>query len=454
MSYNQKNFRYYYWFFFEFIKKNILLIIISFFITAVILVSITSLAPQINNLLFPRQTTIGLIGAYDETNLPDEITKKITNSLLYLNDKGEYMPALANQWEITDNGLIYKFYIKKDLTWNDGQTFTAKDINFKFKDIETVISDPYIIEFRLKKPLPIFLNYLIKPVLKSSLVGVAGFYKVGQYNIKNGNLTSILLIPSKNHSSRVTYRFYQNEKQLISAYKLGEINEMTVYRRSLADTFNSWPSTSIIKSTDYSKLLTLFININKPLLKEKEIRSAIALSIDRKLLENDGYEANGPIPPVSWAHNPELKKNVFDKEAAIDIVKKYQTVTKSAELTINTFFEYSDIADQVGDFLSGINLSTQINVGPNFDVNKYDLFLAFWNVPSDPDQYYFWHSTQTKSNISHYNNVKIDKLLEDGRNTSKLDERKKIYLEFQKVIVDDNPAIFLYYPYVYTIKRK
>ena len=82
------------------------------------------------------------------------------------------------------------------------------------------------------------------------------------------------------------------------------------------------------------------------------------------------------------------------------------------------------------------------------------MLLAFWKVPQDPDQYFFWHSTQKQGNITGYKNVKIDKLLEDGRNTLAIEKRKKIYYDFQKVFMDDLPAVFLYYPNVYTISRK
>jgi ABC-type transport system substrate-binding protein len=62
---------------------------------------------------------------------------------------------------------------------------------------------------------------------------------------------------------------------------------------------------------------------------------------------------------------------------------------------------------------------------------------------SDPDQYLFWHSTQTKTNLTQTNNPKIDKLLEEGRQTFDQQERKKIYQEFQKILLEECPAIFL-----------
>jgi peptide/nickel transport system substrate-binding protein len=82
------------------------------------------------------------------------------------------------------------------------------------------------------------------------------------------------------------------------------------------------------------------------------------------------------------------------------------------------------------------------------------MLLTVWSPPPDPDQYYFWHSTQEVGNITHYKNVRIDKLLEDGRKTLNINERKKIYKDFQRIIMDDHPALFIYYPYSYTIEKK
>ncbi|HLD24400.1 MAG TPA: hypothetical protein VJB96_00640, partial [Patescibacteria group bacterium] len=75
------------------------------------------------------------------------------------------------------------------------------------------------------------------------------------------------------------------------------------------------------------------------------------------------------------------------------------------------------------------------------------------DVPSDPDQYPFWHSTQSQTNVTGYSNVKIDKLLEDGRSELDQEKRKLIYADFQRRLVEDAPAIFLYYAKLYSIKR-
>jgi peptide/nickel transport system substrate-binding protein len=86
--------------------------------------------------------------------------------------------------------------------------------------------------------------------------------------------------------------------------------------------------------------------------------------------------------------------------------------------------------------------------------SDYQAFLAIFDIPDDPDQYSMWHSTQTATNITHYQNPRIDKLLEDGRSEINIDARKKIYFDFQRFLVEDSPAAFLYYPTTYSIGRK
>jgi len=95
----------------------------------------------------------------------------------------------------------------------------------------------------------------------------------------------------------------------------------------------------------------------------------------------------------------------------------------------------------------------QIEITPNVPLN-FQAFLATVDIPKDPDQYSLWHSTQTGTNISKYNNPRIDKLLEDGRTELDQETRKKIYIDFQRFLIEDSPAIFLYHPTFYTISRK
>lgn len=71
------------------------------------------------------------------------------------------------------------------------------------------------------------------------------------------------------------------------------------------------------------------------------------------------------------------------------------------------------------------------------------------------DPYPFWHSSQKKDpglNLALYENKTVDKLLEEGRKTQDFQERVKDYEEFQNILIEDNPVVFLFNPdYLYFV---
>lgn len=449
-----KNLRYYYWYFIEFFKKQFIFIALCTLVTSIIIFSLISLSPYVIGALLPQKEVIGRIGSFSYTSIPDDILNQISNGLLIINEKGEYVPALASSWEILDNGRKYRINLRKDLLWNDNRLFDTKDINYKFKDVSVKVINNYSFEFNLQRRLPIFLSYLTRPIIRYPLIGVAGLFRVEKIRSQSDVISEIYLTPNKSGFKPIIYKFYDNESQMINAYKLGEINQMIVQRKNTADTFKDWTNTLVSKSVDYSRLFTLFFNLKNPIFKEKDIRQAVSEAIDRASLSALGVVADSPIPPVSWAYNKNLKKKSYDPDATKAILKKYITASDSAKIQISTYYDYLDSADQINKFLTDVGLKSTLSIISSGDLSDFDVLITYWKVPVDPDQYFFWHSTQAQGNITSYKNVKIDKLLEDGRDTVSIEDRKQIYSDFQKIIVDDDPALFLYYPYIYTIKRK
>ncbi len=454
MIVKRQTLRYYYWLTLEFVKKHSRMILLSFFLSFFILVSIISFSPILNRFFFSKKEIIGIAGDYDFSNLPSEITEKISHGLIFSDQKGQLLPALASSWEMIGGGKEFRFHLKNNLFWDDGKEFTAKDLAYDFKDVDKKIIDKDTIYFTLKKKLPIFPTYLTKPVLKYPLHGVGGLYQVDKFITTQGLIKEIDLSPNKSNYPFLVYKFYDSESKLINAYKTGSINKMTLLKKSLADTFATWKNSKITRSVDYSKVLTLFFNLKNPLLSNKDARQAIALGVPRENFVSLGQPANSPIPPVSWAYNPNLKESVEDLDSAKKAIKKYLDASASAQLNFVTYYDYLSMATDIDQNLNKIGLKTNLNLSNLDRPDNFDLLLAFWQIPEDPDQYFFWHSTQVQGNITGYKNVKVDKLLEDGRTTLLINDRKQYYFDFQKTLSDDQPAIFIYYPYTYTIERK
>lgn len=453
MIFDKKTIRFYYWLVIEFLKKNLKAIIFSFFLSFLAILFFISLSPFFYRQFFTqKKEIIGIVGEYDYNNLPNEILEKISSGLLYVDFRGKIIPLLVNSWEIGDNGKKYRFHLKNGILWNDGQIFSAFDINYQFKNIKVKVVDERTVDFFLNQQSAIFPLLLTKPIFRYPLIGVAGLYRVDNIKRKYGRITELRLTPNKKGLPNLIYKFYESETKLIEAYKLGEVNQIKIYKKNIADSFKKWKNTKVERLVDYQQQVVLLINHQNQFLKEKEIKQALQMTIPPDFYSDLGEPATGPIPPTSWSYNDNIKKNVYDEETAEKIFKK--NLKQGQSFTLYTSYDNYSTASSLKDFFEKNGLTINIKIFSGQNLKDFDFFLATFQIPPDPDQYVFWHSTQKNAQFFSYKNVKVDKLLEEGRDTLDIDQRKKIYQEYQKVIADDPPGLFLYYPYVYLITRK
>lgn len=456
MSQQNNSLRYYYWLIKEFGKKHSKMILLSFFLSLFLILSLLSFSSQLDSLFLSNRKIVGIVGAYEPSSLPTEVLNNISYGLVYIDNRGVVKPAVAERWTGTSDGKKFNVYLKKNLVWDDNRTLTARDLQFNFQDVGVKVIDDYQIEFTLKRPLVIFPTYLTKPLIRYPLHGVVGNYKLKKLKLGQENKVSeIVLTPNKKDLLPLTYKFYDSESKMISAFKLGNVTEMKIYKKSVADSFKNWKNAKVTRDVDYTTVLTLFFNESRSTLSDKDFRKNVSLAIPRPLLVAFGELAEGPISPTSWAFNTQLKKSLYDPVEARKQLKPAKNASSSAGLTLRSYFDYEQQANILEKSLKDAGMNIDITYGTPDDPNDFDMFLAFWKIPTDPDQYFFWHSTQVgRGNITNMKNVRIDKLLEDGRKYIDPTDRKKEYLDFQKIMADELPAAFLYYPYAYTVSRK
>lgn len=407
--------------------------------------------PFVSATLFRQSEVIGLVGEFQVQNLPDAIRSHISNPLIDINDKGRIVPLLIDSWEISTDEKMYRFHLKKNLFWNDKKPFTARNIFYNFKGIEMKVIDDFTIEFHLSQKLAIFPIYLTRPLIKYPLVGIAGVYDRQSYKASKGLLKEITLIPNKKNMPTITYKMYRNDDALENAYKRGEIRSFKTSKKSIADSFRQFKNTTIKQSVDYSQIMTLFFNTSAGILEDTDFRRALVYAAPVETAY--GQPANGPIPPTSWAYYSNLKRYPYDSEKARGVIEKKLDTSHAAALSLTTFYDYINVAEDIKRNFEAVGVTVNLKV-LSYIPSDFDLLLTAWSPPDDPDQYFFWHSTQKEGNITRLKDIKIDKYLEDGRKYIDIAQRKAVYQQFQKTLVEESPANFLYYPYEYEVRRK
>lgn len=447
-----KRIRHVYWLLTHFVRRNIRFLSISFVAGFFLIIIFINFFPFVQSILTRKNESIGIAGQYSLQSIPNEVTQLISSPLITVDSNGDITPVLAHSWQTLDEGKTYRFHLKNDLFWTDKKPFRAQDIKYNFKDVQIQVIDDYTIDFKLKQPLNIFPIYLTQPVVKYPLVGVGALYSVDRYKVKNDLLTSVSLSPNKAGLPYKVFRFYNTEEDLVGAYKKGEINYFRTSNQNIKDVFTHWSNTKITKDINPNGIMTLFMNTQKQNLSDRDFRKGIAYALPS--FENYGIPAKSSIPSTSWAYSDDVKQYPQNEERSRSLLGSEDSKGKPvAKLKLYTFFDYVQTAELIKKALENVGISVELKV-TSYVPDDYDLLLTVWNPPNDPDQYFFWHSTQGNTNLTKLNNQKIDLLLEQGRRVVNVVQRKSIYADFQKTLTDEVPARFLYYPFVYTIQRK
>lgn len=401
---------------------------------------------------FVNKQTVGIVGVYRPDNLPDEIQRKLSRGLTYISEDGTPKPDVAESWEIKDDGKTYIFKIKKDIFFSDKKSANSSNITYNFLDVKTEKPDKYTLIFKLKSPYSPFLVTVSRPFFRSNFVGV-GSYKLKKINVNGDFVESIDLSKVEDEYSILSYQMYPTDQALKTAFVLGEVTKASgLYDTNFKNTtFEKFKNVKVEKVTDKTELVTIFYNNQDPVLSDKKIRQALSNAIPDIFSQGDrNYK---PYPATLWAAQETMETNQQDIVHARSLLEKSDSATSGAKFKfeIKTLPKYEKVAQIIKKNWSEIGVESEIKVNDSLP-SSFQVFLGDFKLPQDPDQYTLWHSEQP-NNIIRYKNLRIDKLLEDGRQITDYSKRQKIYADFEKYLLDDAPASFLYLPYKYNVSR-
>jgi peptide/nickel transport system substrate-binding protein len=389
-----------------------------------------------------RHDKIAKVGKCLVDNLPEEILELLSLGLTMVAEDGSAAPGLAQSWQISDDGLTYTFTLADNLFWQDETPVKAEQIVYSFSDVDQETIDEKTIRFKLKEPFSPFLIILSKPVLQENNLGV-GPYQIKRIK-KSGNLIEKITLtgPEKD----ITFRFYPTEKDALLGFKLGEVDILDGFLANQLE--EEWQrNTKVTTKISQNQYLALFFNTQDSFLADKSTRQALAYSIINKT-EGES-RATGPINPQSWAYNSQVKLYEYNPTKAKELLEK----GSQEKIKLATTEPFLTLAEEIKkSWKETLDIEAEIEV-INTLPEDYQVFLGIQEIPLDPDQYVLWHSTRAE-NITHLKSPKIDKLLEDGRKITDLEERKEKYFDFQKFLAEESPAVFLSHPLIYRLERK
>lgn len=444
-----KSLRVSYWLIAAFLRKHLLLILLALPLGFIAFIAWTKLAP-----LLPQPQPlrrIGRVGKFNLRTLPPDILNRLSLGLTTITPDHQATPSLALKWDQSADGTVYTFYLDPQAAWSNGQPIISDQLTYSIANVSVNYPDPSTIQFRLQEPYAPFPLVVSQPLLysppRARLPLTIGPYRLTQMQLTNQFISRLTL---RSAAQTRRYSFYPSEEAALTGFKLGEVDILEDINEPAK--LAHWPNVHLTPQLRFDRYTAVFFNTKDPSLQDKTLRQALTYAIPQK--PADDTRSLSPFSPQSWAYNPQVKPYLTDLDTAGELLLKSQTESGSDTLPtieLMTSLIYLPLAEAIKASWDTLGVTTTVKVITHVP-DQFQALLVTHQIPPDPDQYTLWHSSQA-TNITGYNSPKVDKLLEDGRRELDPLTRKQIYQDFQRFLVEDTPAAFLFYPTTYTITR-
>lgn len=436
-----------------------------------------------------------------------DITGLIYNGLVKYDKDIRLTGDLAEKWEISEDKLKIRFFLKKNVLWQDGKPFTAHDVDFNFKlYVDPKTPTAYATDFLKVKALHVLDDYTLEATYEKPYAPALGSWGqaihpkhllegqdvtksplqrnpvgTGPYKFKEWKTGEKIELDSyhqyfegRPYIDRVLTRVIPDLATMFLELKAGKVDQMGLTPLQFTRQVNTkWFDENFSKYKYLAFGYTyLGYNLQDWKFKDKKVRQALTTAINREsivqgVLLGLGQVAYSPYKPDTMWYNPNVKKFPYDPDAAKKMLAEAGWIPGADGVLTKDGkpFEFTIITNQGNDLrknaatiiqsdLKKVGINVQIRVIEwaaflkNF-INKrnFEACLLGWSIGIDPNQIDIWNSKKTgerELNFINYQNPEVDELLEQGASVYEPEERKKYYDKFQEIIAEDQPYTFLY----------
>ncbi len=405
----------------------------------------------INPILSPR-----LVSA---NPVDQDLTALVFEGLTALDATGQITPALATDWQVSEDGNVYEFHLRPGVTWHDGAPLTAADVAFTIQAMQdpNYQGDPNLadlwhgvtveqvdaltVRLVLAEPFPSLLYYTTIGLLPAHLlsdVPPADLPRhsfstrqpvgTGRFMVQSKSEDQVVLIANPNYwgakpyLDRVEFWFYGDWEGLLEDYKAGIIQGFhppdIEQQRKLA----RFPNLQLY-SAPLAGYGIVYLNLQSetaPFFQSKEVRQGMLYALDRQSLidsslDGQGLVADSPIPSFIWAYDPTVRRYGYDPERAIGLldasgwldsndnrIRDKDGVEISFTLLVNDEPAMRQMAEEMAQQWSQVGIEARLRplssgaLAALVRNRNFDAALVEIGLSADPDPYPLWHSTQAE----------------------------------------------------------
>ncbi len=286
-----------------------------------------------------------------------DICALIFEGLTRYDESGRLVPQLATGWHVSLDGLVYTFWLRQDVRWQDGTRFSADDVIFTLSLIQapgfrgsssladlwrSVLVekvDDYTVTFTLAEAFAPFVDYTTVGILPAHLLADVEWADLmrhsfnrapvgtGRFRVQGSGWQNnrLLLVANSLYRGQrpqlagIQFHFFTDHESLLDAFTRGEVHTVSSIQMTDMARAQRLADMNIFTSNipRYTMVMLNLRDPTAPFLQDVSIRQALLHGIDRprviaEVIYGQGTVANSPLYPGSWAHLADVAEYPYD----------------------------------------------------------------------------------------------------------------------------------------------
>ena len=413
------------------------------------------------------------------------------------NGEDPIRPALAKEWSVSDDGLVWTFLLRDGVRFHDGTELTAEAAKLS---LERTISlgkggayiwsavdsihapDRLTLEIHTTYPAPIdliassqYAAYIYSPQAAengSEWFNTGKAAGTGPYRFKQWVRNQQIVLEKnsdywggwqENQINRVIFKIVRESATQVQLILAGEADFVSLVPLDLLDALAKQGSIQVdyIPSWKNSQFL---INTSKTPTDNLHFRKALIHSWDYNAVVQEIYAdsadvSRGIIPKSLWGHDDSLPTPVFDLELAKRHLEASEIPPAERKISISyiaSSLAYQSAAELFQSNLTKIGIQAELQPGPwgtiwsaakSQETAPNLISMTWWPTYATPSDWLiglFRTESPANFNLSYYSNSHYDSLVDAGLKLEATDRSTAVrkYHEAQQILVQDAVAVF------------
>lgn len=405
-------------------------------------------------------------------------------------DNTEVEPCLAEKWDISDDGLVYTFYLRKGVKFHDGTPFNAQAVKFNFDrqapenmlpnmsyaqlvlgDIEAMeVVDDYTIRITLRQPSTPFLNNMAMtfsaPIASPTALNeyendlMEHPVGTGPYKLESWDKgQKMVLTTNKDYWGdkpavpNVVVSFVKDISARVEAINKGELDVINAIDVNVIDDLKA--SGTLIFEREGNNVNYMAFNCRDGYATaDRDVRKAIAQAINVPELSKSLYKdyadpAYSFFPSFMMGYDPNVKAVNYDAEAA----KAFFEEKGIKELNIMTYSNAryynvaggKTLAEAVQSYLEKVGVKSNIGIY-DWSTFKSKLVTDDWHIAflgwigdnGDPDNFInILASDDPVANQGLWFNPQFIRAITKATRVANGPDRAALYQQAEAVLAED-----------------